>query len=319
MAAADSTPQKKVCAWCGSAQHWACRTRIVDYIRAPTFTMPTAHIRLARLHAVARMVCALASAVTCGGALAQPDVRAENMPAVTVSAKANPNPVEKSYRKMVKGMDLFQRQHALSPNAELRFKLLPRKQGTDMNTITLAVVGDTVDFVLPIAADHTFALPRHALAQQEDAQVVPNRRALSLTWRTDIRTPGLPPDTRRLGDLRLECRVGMEAGLISNSSSLIGRLAGAVFDTPAYCDKPAPLYLFFADRPLFSVTLLAGARRHVLSIDKLYANASDDTDMQANLPYCDCEMLVDRTYVLPLGDNTWPDDTLVLFEYMDGE
>ncbi len=281
--------------------------------------MHTAQLRIPRLHAVVLMACALATASTCGGALAQQGVRSEQMPAVTVSAKANPNPVEKSYRKMLKGMDLFQRQYAMSPNAELRFKLLPRKQGTDMNTITLAVVGDTVDFVVPIAADHTFALPRNALALQEDAQVVPNRRALSMTWRTDIRTPGLPPDTRRLGDLRLECRVGMEAGLISNSSSLIGRLAGAVLDTPAYCDKPAPLYLFFADRPLFSVTLLAGARRQVLSIDKLYANASDDTGMQANLPYCDCEMLVDRTYVLPLGDRTWPDETLVLFEYMDGE
>ena len=35
--------------------------------------------------------------------------------------------------------------------------------------------------------------------------------------------------------------------------------------------------------------------------------------------YCDCEVLVDRTYVLPLGDLSWPDDTRVEFEYMDGE
>jgi hypothetical protein len=35
------------------------------------------------------------------------------------------------------------------------------------------------------------------------------------------------------------------------------------------------------------------------------------------LPYCDCEVLVDRTYYLPLGDTSWPDDTLVEFEYMD--
>jgi len=243
----------------------------------------------------------------------------EQMPAVTVSGKANPNPVEKSYRKMLKGMELFARQHGQSPDAELRFKLLPRKPGTDMQTITLAVVGDTVDFLVPIAVDHTFTLPHNVLALQEDAQVIPNRRALSMTWRTDIRTPGLPPDTRRLGDLRLECKVGMEAGLISNSSNFIGRLASAALDTPAYCDKMAPLYLFFADRPLFSVTLVFGQRREILAIDKLYANASDDPGLQGNLPYCDCEVLVDRTYVLPLGDRSWPDDTRVEFEYMDGE
>ncbi len=255
----------------------------------------------------------------CVSAVAQQQSPKVEMPAVTVSAKANPNPVEKSYRKMLKGLDLFARQHGQSPDAELRFKLLPRKPGTDMQAITLAVVGDTVDFLVPIAADHSFTLPRNTLALQEDAQVIPNRRALSMTWRTDIRTPGLPPGTRRLGDLRLECKVGMEAGLISNSSSFIGRLTSAALDTPAYCDKPAPLYLFFADRPLFSVTLVSGQRREILTIDKLYANASDDTGMRDNLPYCDCEVLVDRTYVLPLGDRNWPDDTLVEFEYMDGE
>lgn len=292
--------------------------RIVEDVY-PYFTMQAAQYPVALRHTVARVCCALAFAATCMATFAQQGARTERMPSVTVSAKANPNPVEKSYRKMLRGMDIFQQQYAMSPNTELRFKLLPRKKGTDMNTITLAVIGDTVDFVVPIDVSHTFALPRNALALLEGAQVVPNRRALSMTWRTDIRTPGLPPDTRRLGDLRLECKVGMEAGLISNSRSLIGGLVGALFDTPAYCDKPAPQYLFFADRPLFSVTLLAGERRQVLSIDKLYANASDDASLHDTLPYCDCEVLVDRTYVLPLGDRTWPDDTLVLFEYMDVE
>ncbi|MEO7108077.1 MAG: hypothetical protein ABIZ09_17005 [Rhodoferax sp.] len=270
-------------------------------------------------NAAVHAVCALALSVATMGVLAQQDPQAEKLPAVTVSAKANPNPVEKSYRRMLAGLDLFDHQHAMSPNAALRFKLLPRKKGTDMRTVTLAVVGDSVDIVVPIAADNTFVLPRNAQAKNEDAQVVPNRRALSLTWRTDIRTPGLPTNTRRLGDLRLECKVGMEAGLISNSGNLMGRLFSAVFDTPAYCDKPEPLYLFFADRPLFSVALQNGDRRQVLSIDKLYANSSDDTGMRDNLPFCDCEVLVDRTYVLPLGDRTWPDDTLVLFDYMDSE
>ena len=62
----------------------------------------------------------------------------------------------------------------------------------------------------------------------------------------------------------------------------------------------------------------SGNRREVLSIDKLYAAASNDPGLKTDLPYCDCEVLVDRTYVLPLGDRSWPDDTLVAFEYMDG-
>ena len=65
--------------------------------------------------------------------------------------------------------------------------------------------------------------------------------------------------------------------------------------------------------------MVSGQRREILAIDKLYAGASDDPQLADDLPYCDCEVLVDRTYVLPLGDRSWPDDTLVEFEYMEGE
>jgi hypothetical protein len=276
--------------------------------------------RLAR--AMLRAACLAASLAVGAQAAAQDpgskDSSARTLPPVTVSAKANRDPVEKSYRKMIRGMELFEREKSLAPNASLRFKLLPRRRETDMNTIDMEVIGSTVAFPVAIAPDHTFSLPRDPKAFSEDAQVIPNRKAQSMTWRTEIRTPGLPPNTRRLGDLRLECRVGMEAGLVSRGTSIIGAIAGAVFDTPAYCDKKIPLYLFFSERPLFSVTLVAGERREILALAMLYAAASDDPKLDRDLPDCDCEVLVDRTYFLPLGDRSWPDDTLVEFDYMEG-
>ena len=262
------------------------------------------------------ITCAMAYPGVCRDAMAQA-TPAPALASVTISAKANRDPVEKSYRKMVRGMDLFENEHRIAPNASLRFKLLPRKPQTDMNSIVLEVIGTAVDFAVPIAPDHTFILARNPQAFDENAQVVPNRKAQSMTWRTEIRTPGLAPNTRRLGDLRLECRVGMAAGLVSSSGTLASWLVGAVLDTPAYCDKPAPLYLFFADKPLFSVTLLDGQRKEVLAIDMLYAAASDNPKLRAELPDCDCEVLVDRTYFLPLGDRSWSDNTVVSFDYMD--
>lgn len=241
------------------------------------------------------------------------------LPAVTITAKANPDPVEKSYRKMIRGIDLFEKQRGISPNASLRFKLLPRRPETDMNRIEIDVIGSSMEFSVPVAPDHTFTLQRNQQAFDEDAQVTPNRKAQSMTWRTEIRTAGLPPNTRRLGDLRLECQVGMEAGLVSNSRTLIGRIASALLDSPTYCDGKAQRYLFFSDRPLFSVTLVAGQRREILAINKLYAAASEDPGLKDGLPYCDCEVLLDRTYELPLGDRSWPDDTLVEFENMGDE
>jgi hypothetical protein len=254
--------------------------------------------------------------LACAAALAQAPARKSELGSVTVTGLAHP--VEKSYRRMVEGMDLFERMHALAPDAQLRFKLLPRKRGTNMDDVQLEVVGNSFAHRVAIAPDRTFTIARDAKAWAEDAMVSPNRRKLSMTWRTEIRTPGLPPGTRRLGDARLECLVGIQAGLVSNTSSAImQRLSSLLTDPFRYCGQKDAQYLFFAERPIFSVTLVAGNRREVLPIDQLYAAASDDPGLPQDLPFCDCEVLVDRTYFLPLGDKSWPDDTLVQFEYME--
>jgi hypothetical protein len=205
----------------------------------------------------------------------------------------------------------------MAPNASLRYKLLPRQRDTNMDGIEVNIAGDTVTIPVPVAADHTFTLERHQKALDEDASVLPNRKARSMTWRTEIRTPGLPPNTRRLGDLRLECHVGLEAGLISNTLPVIGQIVNFLQKMTDFCNGSDVPYLFFAERPLFSVTMVAGARREILSVDELYAGVSFGRTSNADLAYCDCQVLLDHTYFMPLGDKSWPDDTLVEFEYMD--
>jgi hypothetical protein len=238
------------------------------------------------------------------------------LPAVEVSALRDP--VEKSYRKIVKGMDLFERRHSLAPHASLRFKLLPRSRETKMDGIALSIVGDRVNIPVPVDADSTFVLQRSQQALEEDAVVTPNRKAQSMTWRADIRTPGLSPNTRRLGDLRLECLVGMEADLVSGSGSVVEQIARAIADH-GYCEQRVPEYFFFAERALWSVTLVHGSRREVLSVDQMYAGMSREAMASSDLRYCDCAILLDRTYYAPLGDRSWPDDTLLELDYMDGD
>jgi hypothetical protein len=48
----------------------------------------------------------------------------------------------------------------------------------------------------------------------------------------------------------------------------------------------------------------------------MYAGISRYPSIANDLDYCDCQVLLDRTYYLPLGDTSWPDDTLVVLEYM---
>ncbi len=271
-------------------------------------------LRSRTVRQVAHLALAAACTAICTTAAAQQPPPAPQQITITATARQS---VEKSYRKMARGMDYFEKARAaVAPEASLRFKLLPRKPGTDLDRIALEVIGSTFDYPVPVAPDHTFVLRRDARALDEDAVVTTNRRRLSMTWRTDIRTPGLPPHTRRLGDLRLECEVGLEADLVSNSGP-VGRIVDLFTDSKRYCDRKDTQYLHFAERPLFSVTLVDGARREVLPIDRLYAGASDDPGLKADLPFCDCEVLVDRTYFLPLGDHSWPDDTRVEFEFMD--
>jgi len=237
--------------------------------------------------------------------------------AVTVTATRDP--VDKSYRKMLRALDLFEAKRAMAPHASLRFKLLPRESDTRMDGIVLEIVGDSFTLPVPLAADRTFSLERHQKALDEDASVRPNRKASSMTWRTEIRTPGLLPHTRRLGDLRLECHAGMEADLVSNMRPVFGQVRNFIDKMAGYCDQSNPHYYFFAERPLFSVTMVAGTRREILSVDELYAGSSIDPLSKADLAYCDCQVLLDRTYYMPLGDRSWPDDTLIELEYMEDE
>lgn len=225
------------------------------------------------------------------------------------------NPVDKSYRRMVKGMELFDEMRALAPNATLRYRLLPRKRDTDMQDIALHVVGRSFDQPVVVAADGTFTLARDARALDENARVRSERRANSMTWRAEVRTPGLAPDERRLGDLRLECLVGMEAQLVSRYPSLAGRLFDLLEDPRGFCARKEAPYLFFADRPIFGVTLVSGSRREALPLRELYAGLA--LKPRQDLAHCDCEVLLDRAYELPLGERSWPDDTRVELDAMD--
>ena len=226
------------------------------------------------------------------------------------------HPVDKSYRKMVKGMDLFEEMHALAPNAALRYRLYPRKRDADMQVGRLFIVGESIELPIPVAADHTFALARDRKALAEDASVRSERKADTMTWRADIRTPGLPADTRRLGDLRLECLVGVQAGLISQYPSFVSRFFSFLQSPREFCGRAEVPYLFFAERPVFAVTLRAGDRTKTLSIGNLYAGVAHGRTPEDERKYCDCEALLDRAYTLPLGDKSWPDDTRVELRYM---
>lgn len=243
-------------------------------------------------------------------AAAQPAAAAHPAPSVTVPATRDP--VDKSYRKMIAGMDLFEQRHALAPQATLRFQLLPRRYGATLDGVTVRVAGDTVSLPVPVAPDHSFTLERNAQALQEDAAVIAGSRAGTLTWRVQVRSPNVPDGMRRLGDLRLECLVGVEAGLVSNHAQWFAWLDQLFTSADRVCNAADGNYLFFAERPLAGVTLFDGNLSANLPASALYAGG---TQSPASLRFCDCEALLERSYYAPLWDRRWSDETLLSFKH----
>ena len=99
---------------------------------------------------------------------------AQTAPVPQVKVDATRDPVDKSYRKMLQGVERFERDHALAPQALLRFRLLPRQPGVDMTGVQLRIAGDSVSIPLPLAEDNSFAPVRNAQAAREDAVLIAN-------------------------------------------------------------------------------------------------------------------------------------------------
>jgi hypothetical protein len=133
-----------------------------------------------------------------------------------------------------------------------------------------------------------------------------------VTWRADIRTPGLPPNERRLGDLRLQCRVGFDSGVARGDKGFFKTLVRVAFFLPDSCDNPSSSGSSFADRELFAVTLVDGERRMALSNAMLHG-LKEGSGAQYDWGF----LLRERMFRLPMGDKRWPDDTRVVMEFAD--
>jgi hypothetical protein len=223
---------------------------------------------------------------------------------VEVNAKRDAD--ERSYRLLLRGLDVFEKNHALAPQARLHYKLFEKKPQPE-HPLEVSISSDQGRIPLVLDADHSFALPRDEAAAAARATVRTNRKDGSLIWRVDVRTPGLASNQRRLGDLRLECEVNRIVDLINGFKPPSYLLLNA---TTNVCNLGG--WMDVAEHPLFGVTLTAGKRREQIFSEHLYLNRIP-VGFQA---FYDTE-LRERSYWIKIGDRSWPDDTLLEFDYID--
>ena len=209
---------------------------------------------------------------------------------VTVAGSRDPD--WKPYRKMLDGIDAFDRYHFLAPQAQLKFILRPQQPQLTASDLKLRIVGENVNIEVPIASDLTFSVPRDESAAKDDADLRLSTKKGLFRWRPDIHTAGIPLGTRRLGDLRLECEVRWAVDKFD--ASLI-KLAYLV-PLGGVCHTSRSRVFYSTNAPITGATLVSGSRRERFPAERLDAK--------------------DRArYAPPLHDRSWSDDTLVEFKF----
>ncbi|MBI3283708.1 MAG: hypothetical protein HYZ65_02485 [Burkholderiales bacterium] len=209
--------------------------------------------------------------------------------AVVVSSTKDPD--WKTYRAFTAGLDIFDGQRRMAPAASLRFVLLPKAANATLKDIMLRIAGDEMSIPIPIAEDGTFTVPRSEAASKEDAELLLNRKPGAFRWRPDVRTPGVPLNARRLGDLRLECAVRW--AIEQYETPYVIRKLFYAAGQP--CLTPRIKVDYIAPRPIAAMYLTINERRSRLP-ENLLENGG-------------------KVYLAPVHDKSWPDDALLEFDF----
>ncbi|WP_457323072.1 hypothetical protein [Roseateles sp. P5_E11] len=227
---------------------------------------------------------------------------------VEVQGEAATARERKTLGQLFKAESLFDKHHALAPAAALKFKVYARTQAETTQALELGLMTRGGRQPVVLDAEDRFVVDPTWHALDERTEVRSRLADGRVTWRPDIRTPGVPEGERRLGDLRLQCRVAFGSG-VARGTDFFGGLFSFAFDDCWDRDwSPSN----FADRPIFAVTLVHGERRLTLSA-RLLHGLRDDGGPDYDWGYS----LRERMFRLPMGDASWPDDTRVVFEAMD--
>ncbi len=197
------------------------------------------------------------------------------------------NPEMRSYRSIWAGFQAFDEHHSLAPAAPLRFRLL-RPDGHPAiaaDGLVLRLASDDASVPVAIAADGVIDIGRSQAAYDADATFILNRKSGTFSARPDIHTPGLPDNVRRLGDLRLECRVGV--AIVKEQIPFLARAAiNTLMLGSDWCGRKDMHVAFAADGELEGATIRHGGRSAALE------------------PHGDA-------FMAPIGNQGWPDDALI--------
>jgi hypothetical protein len=213
-------------------------------------------------------------------------------PVQSVHVTGTADPEMRSYRSVAAGLDAFDAHRALAPNATLRFRMRHKNgpPATTADGLQLRLESDDGSFqeTVPIDAAGLLTVGRNQAAYDTDATFILNQKNGLYTGHPEVRTAGLPDNVRRMGDLRLECRVTI--AIVKEQMPFLAKAAvNTLMLTSNWCGKEGFNYSTVTPRPGARATLRAGERTRALDAHGWNA-------------------------LVPIGDTSWPDDALVQFD-----
>jgi hypothetical protein len=240
----------------------------------------------------------LAAALACA-ALPAPAAEMDKEEAAKVHINALKNPELKSYRAIVAGLDKFDQLHALAPAVpQLRFQVEGRNGKALGSELPVArIAADDFSIPLTLDQDARFSVPRSEAAYDARAELILNRKQHEVRVESYVRTPGLPDNRYRMGDVRLDCAVKIAIGkeeipfwanaMINTILLTTDWCSWFKGETPKGGDRS---WTQNASAELSAATLRDGERVLALKVDG-------------------------KRFRVPIGDTSWSNDAMVEVEF----
>jgi hypothetical protein len=191
------------------------------------------------------------SAVHVLSAQAQEDKVEEAPKRVEVSSYKGPE--LRSYSQMLKGLMAYQEKQSHAPNSELYFILIPKSKKVGVQGLTMRLASDETSINIPIDAEGKFQLPLIALKHDDEYDLILNKPKGQFYIKPYVKSANLPEDSKRLGDIRLECQVRW--AIERQDVSVVFSSYVKLFGSGNPCTSRAVSVYFFAPNDVKLVTL----------------------------------------------------------------
>lgn len=215
----------------------------------------------------------------------------EGEPTDTINIVAYKNPDRRPYKAFIRAMESNEKFKTLAPMASVNFQLVSLlDKGLDFQNIRLRFVGENVNVPIVLSENGLFHIEKNFEKDADNAELIVSVKSGTSKFTSSVRTPALPSNERRLGDLRLECE--MNWAMTKEDLPFVMKAAFALGGGLCHSSKIA---VSFSEPKRFKTIWLVDSDRKL----KIFGGQSGNR------------------YAPPLHDQSWGDDAKLVFEYDD--